>query len=292
MQELNPKGVHVQASSGELTEALVAEHDAVIFTRGTKPELLRWNAFCRSRTKADGRPSPISFMYCLTAGTAVSTVELASGAHVRLDALRVGERIRTPAGFEPVVGFLHADAAAPTAYRVFKTDTATMAISDKHWLFVDGVEADPATVTVGQTVETPHGPQAIRSITTETIAGAYHLIVPSGAYYVDGVLASTYIAHVPHGVWRIFADGYASLRYKVGAPISSEGAAALSVTWPLRVYEALGLPSEIVAVLWPMTTGAALLTELANTMMANAAPTAALVALAALTRKARALAYR
>ena len=107
-------------------------------------------------------------------------------------------------------------------------------------------------------------------------------------YYVDGVDASTYIAHVPLGVWKVFADGYASLRYKLGAPIAPEGEGILSITWPLAVYAKLGVPSEAVASLWPLTTAAAVLTELANTLAAAAsAPLSALVVAAVLARSTR-----
>ena len=102
-------------------------------------------------------------------------------------------------------------------------------------------------------------------------------------YYVDGVDASTYIAHVPLGVWKVFADGYASLRYKLGAPIAPEGEGILSITWPLAVYAKLGVPSEAVASLWPLTTAAAVLTELANTMIVTPAM-ASLLLVAALVR--------
>ena len=68
------------------------------------------------------------------------------------------------------------------------------------WMPAPPLEADPATVKIGQTLTTVHGPQVVRAIAKETHVGAYHLVTPSGAYYVDGVVASTYIAHVPLGV--------------------------------------------------------------------------------------------
>ena len=80
-----------------------------------------------------------------------------------------------------------------------------VAISDKHFLFVDGVEADPATVKLGQSLATPDGPSPIVAIAKETHAGAYHLVTPSGAYYVDGVAASTYVAYIPHAAWKVGA---------------------------------------------------------------------------------------
>ena len=125
---------------------------------------------------------------------------------------------------------------------------------------------------------------AVVRIETTAERGAYHILVASGAYYVDGVAASTYIAHVPLGVWKVFADGYASLRYKMGAPIAPEGEGYFSITWPLAVYDKLGVRSETaLKALWPLTTAAAVLTELANTMITTPLPITMM--LAALARK-------
>ena len=52
---------------------------------------------------------------------------------------------------------------------------------------------------------TPVGPSPIVAIAKETHAGAYHLVTPSGAYYVDGVAASTYVAYIPHAAWKVGA---------------------------------------------------------------------------------------
>ena len=82
-------------------------------------------------------------------------------------------------------------------YHKFTTKSgATVAISDDHWLFVNGAEADPATVKPGDLLTTfkrEHDP--VVRVETTTERGAYHILVASGAYYVDGVAASTYVAH-------------------------------------------------------------------------------------------------
>ena len=54
--ELN-SNVLVQAAEGaELTEALMRQHTIAVFTKGTREELIRWDAFCRSQSP------PISFL--------------------------------------------------------------------------------------------------------------------------------------------------------------------------------------------------------------------------------------
>ena len=50
----------------ELTEAVVAEYSAVVFTKGTQAEAIKWNEFCRSQ------PVPIYFLSCFTGGAVTS----------------------------------------------------------------------------------------------------------------------------------------------------------------------------------------------------------------------------
>ena len=88
-------------------------------------------------------------------------------------------------------------------------------------------------------MSTPDGPQAITAIAKETHAGAYHLVTPSGAYYVDGIAASTYVAYIPHAAWKIFGDGYITLRYQLGVPIVPEGRAPVTLFWLLDALKAV-----------------------------------------------------
>ena len=226
--------------------------------------------------------------YCHPAASTLVRCD-ADGTALRLDAAAVGDSIRTPSGCEPITGLFHADAEAVGTYHKITTKGgATVSISDDHWLFVNGAEADPATVQIGDRLTTSSGEQeAVVRVETALERGAYHILVGSGAYYVDGVAASTYIAHVPLGVWKVFADGYASLRYKLGAPIAPEGEGYFSITWPLAVYDKLGVRSETaLKALWPLTTAAAALTELANTMIMTPMTAPWLLAAAALAHKA------
>ena len=89
---------------------------------------------------------------------ASSTLTLCDGAPLRLDAAAVGDSIRTPSGCEPITGLFHADAEAVGTYHKFTTKGgASVAISDDHWLFVNGAEADPATVKPGDLLTTMDG---------------------------------------------------------------------------------------------------------------------------------------
>jgi|EP01046_Picozoa_sp_COSAG06_P005956 ubiquitin-activating enzyme E1 len=62
--ELN-KTVRVKEVT-ELSEAVVAEYSAVVFTKGTQAEAVKWNEFCRSQ------PVPIYFLSCFTGGATTS----------------------------------------------------------------------------------------------------------------------------------------------------------------------------------------------------------------------------
>lgn len=47
--ELNGNVNVVASTAAELTEELVGSHNFVIFTKGSRAEMIRWNTFCRSR---------------------------------------------------------------------------------------------------------------------------------------------------------------------------------------------------------------------------------------------------
>jgi len=195
-----------------------------------------------------------------------ATVELASGERRRIDQLPLGAHIRTAVGFEPVVGFLNADAAVRMSYYIFRTDHATLAVPSHHWIFADGVEVDPASVVVGQRVTSPHGPSPILSIGTQVHVGAYHLVTPSGTYFVDDALASTYVAYLPKFAWQL-GTRYITLRYQLGLPIVAQGQQGthLSHFWLREWLEALSVPRERQATFWwPAMVVTAMLTEMVN----------------------------
>ena len=109
--------------------------------------------------------------------------------------------------------------------------------------------------------------------------GAYHLVTPSGAYYVDGVAASTYVAYIPRAAWKVFGDGYIALRYSLGLPIVPEGAAPVTLFWLLDALKAAGVPDAVQSSLfWPLIAGSVVATELAAAVGLAAAKTGALTA--------------
>jgi len=198
---------------------------------------------------------------------ASSTVSLEDGSTVRMDELTVGTRIHTPTGYEPVVGFLHADKTSSPFYHIIETATRSVAISDKHALLIDGVVTDPTHAKVGQYVNTPAGREVIVSITKRQMDGAYHIITPSGLYYVDGIVASTYVDYIPYAAWRIFGDGYITLRYKLGLPIVPEGEAPVTLFWAIDGLRAAGFADATASrFFWPLISSSVMATELASAL--------------------------
>ena len=166
-----------------------------------------------------------------------------------------------------MVGLLHADATRSFDYYRFTTANGTsMAISDRHWLIANGKPTPPPDVAVGDILSTQWGPQAVASIDTDAKeAGLYHVVTPSGRYYVDGVLATTYVDHVPYAVWRVFADGYIHLRYLLGAPIVPDGKGVLPLFAVLDV-----LPDAVASTAWPLTVLCIMASEIVNKLVSVA----------------------
>ena len=165
------------------------------------------------------QPHPVTEVGgCHPAG---SLLELAGGRGVRIEDVRVGTPVLTPSGYEPVVGRLHAEPIVSREYFEIVTSRGVMSISPLHWLYVNGSLADPAGVRPGDWLTAPDDTRAeVLSVRRTLREGAYHITTPSGAYYVDGHLASTYMAVVPHWAWRLFGDGYVRLRHRLGVPVT------------------------------------------------------------------------
>lgn len=217
---------------------------------------------------------------------AASTVEVEGGTARRMDALKVGDRVKTPAGFEPVVGFTHQSSAATADYIELVTRSTAVTISAGHYLVANGVEADPAAVRVGDTLTTTSGPEPVLRVGRTTAGGAFHLLTPSGTYYADGVLCTTFIAEVPRSVWTVL-EQYAYLRFLAGVPVAPEsaddGTVALDALYQLYHGK---VPAAVEAALVPVFVLSGLLIELYNlAVLAGAVKTVcAGVALAGIAR--------
>mmetsp|Transcript_44533 Transcript_44533/g.147612 ORF Transcript_44533/g.147612 Transcript_44533/m.147612 type:complete len:138 (+) Transcript_44533:384-797(+) len=93
---------------------------------------------------------------------ASATLELEGGHLVRIDEVRVGDKIRAPTGFEPVTGFLHAERRQAEYLRFTTEGGVSVEISVLHHLFANGTETDPADVAVGDLLQTARGREVNR----------------------------------------------------------------------------------------------------------------------------------
>jgi len=215
---------------------------------------------------------------------ASTTLELEDGTSRRIDQVAVGDVIRTEAGYEPITALMHAEHGKRTNFFRFHTKDASMAITQGHYIFVNGVERDPATVKEGEMLTTRCcGEQPIERIERTTEEGSFHITTSSTTYYADGVLSSTYVAMVPLNVWKVAGGIYPYVRYMLGVPLTPEGAGGpLSIFWLLNAYEAMGLPMLARGVLWPVTMISTLFAELVNTAVVQC-PVSGTTALALLS---------
>lgn len=213
-------------------------------------------------------PSPgchPSASFVETCAHANASSSSSTGGRIRMDELRVGDRIRTPAGCEPVTAFLHQDPDAWSEYVILHTHgERELSISPRHFVWANDDEVDPATVGAGDVLEASDGRgDVVSHRAIERRAGSFHPMVPSGFYYVDGVRASTYIALYPKWTFRL-CERYVEWRYRIHVPIVPEGQGRISLRWVERAAGAVAHEDAIRDWLWPVTMSGIAATELAN----------------------------
>jgi hypothetical protein len=177
----------------------------------------------------------------------------------------VGTLVKTETGFQPILGFLHAEEDLMAPYLRFTTTSASMAISPLHHAFVNGAEIDPSFIKLGDLLHTPHGLEPVTRIETITARGAYHFIVKGGSYFVDGILASDYDAAVSRAVWPL-VHAYVGARYWLGIPVIPSGKGLFPRhDWMSIMFVRAGVPLWAQQnVLTPLIVASSILTELTN----------------------------
>ena len=205
-------------------------------------------------------PSPSSF--CHPAG---SDLTLEDGKPIAIERAVVGTLIQTDTGFQPILGFLHAEEDTVGSYLRFTTPSASMAISPLHHAFVNGTEIDPSFIKLGDLLHTPHGLEPVMRIETFEARGAYHFIVKGGSYFVDGILASDYDGAVSRAVWPL-VHAYVGARLWLGIPVIPSGKGLFPRhDWVLNLLSCAGVPLWAQKnVLSPLIVASSILTELAN----------------------------
>ena len=224
-----------------------------------------------------------------------SYLTLEDGQSIAIERAAVGTLVKTDTGFQPILGFLHADEDIVGSYLRFTTKSASMAISPGHHAFINGTETDPSFIKLGDLLHTPHGLEPVTRIETVEARGAYHIYVKGGNYYVDGILASDYVPLVlqrlsPHGPFGLapravtsLVHAYVEARYSLGIPLIPVGKGFFSSKGIFRLHETSSVPSPLIVAL-------TILIELANAAAAYAlgltsAATLAAAALAVATAR-------
>jgi len=135
---------------------------------------------------------------------ASATVRAASGADVRMDALRVGDAVASAAvggATTDVFLFTHADAGAISRFVVLSTGSGRrpLVVSPGHYVYLAGGRTAAArTVVVGDALVDAVTGAAVRvtAVSSAVAAGLYNPQTLSGDLAVDGYAVSTYTTAV------------------------------------------------------------------------------------------------
>jgi hypothetical protein len=111
----------------------------------------------------------------------------------------VGDMVRTTSDdtFEPLYAFGHRDKGREGTFLKIATESSTLEVTGAHLVYLARktrpVRAD--SIKVGDELQAANGANAVvKEIGSVVKAGLYAPLVPSGRLWVDGVLASSYIA--------------------------------------------------------------------------------------------------
>ena len=143
-------------------------------------------------TSATASPSPDCF-------PASAEVELENGELVRMDELKVGQRVAVGKGdFSEVFMFTHEDVHVRRAFRRFHTAAGpAITVTDGHYLRVGNQLKAAAVVNVGDVLSLQTGEKtkivAVHRVVGE---GLYNPQTLHGDIVVDGIVASTYTTAV------------------------------------------------------------------------------------------------
>lgn len=123
-----------------------------------------------------------------------AVVELEDGMTLRMDALKVGHKVRVgPKEHSEVFMFSHQYTDAQATFVKLQTATGAIQLTESHYLFVNGKAAQASTVKVGDLLETATGaPAAVTGISTVRATGLYNPHTMQGDIIVNGIRTSTY----------------------------------------------------------------------------------------------------
>jgi Hint module len=138
-----------------------------------------------------------------------ATVELESGAMVRMDALAIGDSVKVGVNqYSRVFMFTHKSSSVVSQFVTLKTSSgASLALTKGHYIYVNGALAAASTVAVGDELTLGNGEtSAVTTVGSITGAGLFNPQTVNGNVVVNGVVSSTYtIAVEPNFAHAILA---------------------------------------------------------------------------------------
>ncbi|AEO98252.1 hypothetical protein EPVG_00034 [Emiliania huxleyi virus 201] len=154
---------------------------------------------------------------------------------VAIQHLNVGDRIYTPSGYEPIIGFFDKDIKKTAEYyEITMENKQHITISKHHAIPINGRMTDPSLIKSGDVINTVSGITSVVSNNKVLQQGAHHFLVPSGLYYIDNVVCSDYTMHLPLVMFNL-VHMYIRARYNIGLPIIYREQSVLSPYWPYHI---------------------------------------------------------
>ncbi|AET42735.1 hypothetical protein EXVG_00086 [Emiliania huxleyi virus 202] len=164
---------------------------------------------------------------------------------VAVQCLNIGDRIYTPSGYEPIIGFFdNNNTNMAEYYEIALENNETITISRHHAIPINGIMTDPSLIKNGDVINTVSGITTVTSNTNIIKQGAHHFLVPSGLYYIDNVVCSDYTMHVPFELFKI-VHMYIRARYTMGVPIIYREQSVFSPYWPYHILGKINAPTIV-----------------------------------------------
>lgn len=180
---------------------------------------------------------------------------------VAIQHLNIGDRIYTPSGYEPIIGFFDKDIKKTAEYyEITMENKQHITISKHHAIPINGRMTDPSLIKSGDMINTVSGITSVVSNNKILKQGAHHFLVPSGLYYIDNVVCSDYTMHLPMVMFNV-VHMYIYARYVIGIPIIYREQSLLSPYWPYHILGKLNASTTTYNICSIMFVPLVLLTE-------------------------------
>ncbi len=214
------KGAYCEYADSDLAEIVDTVKFIASLNPETKPATLFYD-WVKGKIESELRCGDVSNIVCEDAASsgcfsADNTLELADGATVTMDNVRVGDVVHTPVGLETVIGFTHSDNNTVSSYVTLGTDSLSISLTPDHFLYVNGKLTPAADVKLGDLL---NGNQAVTSIEHSWRRGLFVPVTWSGSLLVSGVSASVHVGVVPIVGMDLIGIPSMYMLFRMNAPV-------------------------------------------------------------------------